>query len=135
MVTSGKSPMLMVLFILLALCMCQVAMRPAWGLDDPGIPNSLAVSETQYSGPNITLPGFPGPVEQLAMVWHPTTMTAALPLIIFLHGRHETCYQGSTVRLEYPCIAGFQLIPSYRGYDYLAQSLASNGYIVVSISA
>ena len=62
-------------------------------------------------------------------------MTAVYPLVIFLHGRHYTCYQGSTVELRYPCLPGYQSIPSYRGYDYLAKSLASNGYIVVSISA
>jgi hypothetical protein len=57
------------------------------------------------------------------------------PLIVFLHGRHATCYRGSMASLRWPCRANEQSIPSYQGYDYVAQTLASNGYIVVSISA
>jgi len=107
----------------------------AWAIDDPGVPGSLAVSSKEYYGSDISLPGFPGPVEVLAKVWHPTTMTTTYPLVIFLHGRHNTCYQGSSSGSAYPCPPGYQSIPSYRGYDYLANSLASNGYIVVSVSA
>lgn len=120
----------------LTLLVFQSLVLHVWALDDPGVPGPLAVSGKEYVGTNITLPGFPGPVEQQAVVWHPSNMTGnVFPLIILLHGRHVTCFQGSTVRLEFPCSAGFQSIPNYRGYDYLAQSLASNGYIVVSIGA
>ncbi|MGK5440545.1 hypothetical protein ACSNN7_01755 [Micromonospora sp. URMC 105] len=36
---------------------------------------------------------------------------------------------------RWPCAAGVPALPSYRGYDYLAQRLASHGFVVVSISA
>ncbi|MEW6298187.1 MAG: hypothetical protein AB1671_10660 [Thermodesulfobacteriota bacterium] len=105
---------------------------------DPGAQGPLAVTGRQYGSftPAYQPPGFPRPVEQLAVIWHPTNMgNNVFPLVIFLHGRHATCYQGSAVFLEFPCRPGSQPIPNYRGYDYLAQRLASHGYIVVSISA
>lgn len=36
---------------------------------------------------------------------------------------------------QWPCTPGTDQIPSYRGYDYLARSLASKGFVVVSIGA
>ncbi|MDN5650281.1 MAG: hypothetical protein L0G93_18395 [Acinetobacter sp.] len=43
--------------------------------------------------------------------------TKKFPIIIFLHGQHVTSD------------------PSYKGYDYLAKSLAEQGYVVMSIDA
>ena len=59
------------------------------------------------------------------------------PLIIFLHGRHATTYDPTTgyAFLEWPAQSGHLPIPNYRGYDYIGNILASQGYIVVSISA
>ncbi len=107
----------------------------AWAIDDPGVAGPLTANSQKYQGSDISLPGFPGPVEVLAKVWYPTKMTTAYPLVIFLHGKHDTCYQGSSSGSAYPCPPGYKSIPSYLGYDYLASSLAANGYIVVSISA
>ena len=132
---SGKRTVQRIILVALALCVFQSPWFAAGAIEDPGVMGPLTVASKQYTGPDITLPDFPGPVEQLAIVWHPTALSRAYPLVIFLHGRHETCYQNTTVNANYPCPSGFQPIPSYRGYDYLAQSLASNGYIVVSISA
>src|SRR3712207_7203125 len=42
-------------------------------------------------------------------------------LIVFLHGRHVTCYRGTTTALRWPCRTTEQPIPSYQGYDYIAQ--------------
>jgi hypothetical protein len=40
------------------------------------------------------------------------------------------------VLLQWPCTQkGSQSIPSYQGYDYFSNVLASHGYVVVSISA
>ena len=106
--------------------------------EDPGETGPLAVTSRQYGSfaPAYQPPEFPGHVEQLAVVWHPENMeNSPFPLILFLHGRHVTCYQGTTTRNAFPCPSGFQPIPNYRGYDYLAERLASHGYIVASISA
>ena len=54
---------------------------------------------------------------------------------MLLHGRHSTCHQGSQAGGGWPCAAGWETIPSFQGYDYLAENLASWGYIVVSVSA
>ena len=104
---------------------------------DPGTTGLYPVTREEYNYGNSAFhpTGFPINVELIASVHHPTIMTGPLPLIIFLHGRHATCYKGSTATLRWPCLSTEQPIPSYKGYDYIAQTLASNGYIVVSISA
>ena len=53
-----------------------------------------------------------------------------------MHGRHATCFVGGSALLQWPCTAkNSQSIPSYRGYDYVADVIASHGYVVVSVSA
>src|SRR4029079_10776857 len=80
--------------------------------------------------------GFPAAVEIRAVVWHPTDLTKGpYPIVIYLHGRHSTCFTGNSSFLEWPCAAGHQPILSFRGYDYSADPIASHGYFVVSISA
>lgn len=106
---------------------------------DPGSPGPFAVTREEYNfGDTAFAPtNFPGPVELNASVHYPTNLSGGpLPLIILLHGRHATCFQGDGAQfLEWPCAMGRQPIPSYKGYDYVAQILASHGYIVVSIGA
>lgn len=41
----------------------------------------------------------------------------------------------SKVLNQWPCAPGTPALPSYRGFDYLAQDLASHGFVAVSISA
>jgi hypothetical protein len=105
---------------------------------DTGVPGPLAVTREEYSFGDtaFTPPGFPGPVELTASVHSPTDLSGGpFPLIVFLHGRHVTCFDGSSVFLQWPCSPPRQPIPSFKGYDYVAEILASHGYIVVSISA
>lgn len=123
----------LVLFLLLAGSILATAQIP-----DPGTTGPYAVTREEYNYGNSAFrpTGFPIFVELLASVHRPTNLTAGpFPLIIFLHGRHATCYRNSTATLRWPCLSTEQPIPSYKGYDYIAQTLASNGYIVVSISA
>lgn len=66
-----------------------------------------------------------------------------LPLIVMLHGNHGTCGIGSHPRrddsCEYTfsgtCPSGYVVTPNHEGYDYLANNLASWGFIVASINA
>lgn len=105
---------------------------------DPGTTGPYAVTREEYTYGNLafTPSNFPSAVELTASVHHPTDMTnGPFPMIVFLHGRHATCYRGTTASLRWPCMSNQQPIPSYQGYDYIASVLASNGYIVVSISA
>ena len=106
---------------------------------DPGTPGPLAVTREEYNfGDTAFTPtNFPGPVELLASVHYPTSLSGGpFPVIVFLHGRHATCFVGGTALLQWPCTANnSHPIPSYKGYDYISEVLASHGYVVVSISA
>lgn len=81
--------------------------------------------------------------ELWAQVWRPEG-PGPYPLVIFLHGNHGTC--GRQVgdirvddRVDYTysgtCPSGYVVTPNHRGYDYLAQTLAGYGFVVVSINA
>jgi hypothetical protein len=106
---------------------------------DPGTPGPLTVTREEYNfGDTAFQPtDFPGPVELLASIHYPANLPAGpYPVILFMHGRHATCFVGGSALLQWPCTANnSQPIPSYRGYDYVAEALASNGYVVVSVSA
>ena len=106
---------------------------------DPGSSGPLAVTREEYDfGDTAFTPtNFPGPVELAGSVHYPTALSGGpFPFIVLLHGRHATCFQGGGAQfLEWPCSPGRESIPSYKGYDYLSERLASNGYIVISISA
>jgi hypothetical protein len=116
-----------------------VVAAPALFAADPTAPGPFAVTREEYNfGDTAFNPtSFPGPVELLASVHHPTDLTnGPFPLIVFLHGRHATCFNGQGAAfLEWPCSAGRTPIPSYQGYDYVASLLASQGYFVISVSA
>jgi len=107
---------------------------------DPGTPGPLAVTREEYDfGDTAFQPtNFPGPVELRASIHYPASLSGGpFPLIVLLHGRHETCFtgSGSSATLEWPCTGNSQAIPSYKGYDYVSEVLASQGFVVVSISA
>lgn len=106
---------------------------------DPAAPGPLAVAREEYNfGETAFTPtNFPGPVELLGSVHYPAALAGGpFPVVIFLHGRHATCFTGGSAFLLWPCtLAGSQPIPSYQGYDYISAVLASHGYIVISISA
>jgi hypothetical protein len=120
----------------------RVAMVSAQ-LPDPGDPGPYGVTREEYNfGDQAFTPTAfanltpPARVEVLASVHYPTDLSAApFPLVLFLHGRHATCYREDTAFLQWPCTPPRQPIPSYQGYDYATELLASHGYIVVSISA
>jgi hypothetical protein len=113
------------------------------------------------SGPTLNAnPAAPGPDKYMTAVYNFGTQAIALaniggirgevqgkiylpagggphPLVLFMHGRHSTCYNTTTNAAAnvWPCPAGDAEIPSYAGYDGAGDALASHGYTVVSISA
>lgn len=125
------------IFSLVVLIFCNGLVRAQ--VPDPGTPGPLAVTREEYNfGDTAFTPtNFPGPVELTASIHYPSSLSAGpYPLIVLLHGRHATCFVGGSALLQWPCTAnGSQSIPSYKGYDYLSEVLASHGYIVVSVSA
>lgn len=127
--------------LILLVLICSVNKTYAQTTPDPGLPGTYAVSYATYDLGDLvfTDPSFPNPMEVRGSVHYPTLLSSGpFPVLIFMHGRHETSYQTSNpsnTALEWPCSAGYQSITSFEGYDYLAQQMASHGYIVISISA
>lgn len=127
-------------FSMAVLFLVTAGVRTGFGqIPDPGAPGSLVVTREEYNfGDTAFTPSnFPGPVELLASIHYPTNLSGGpFPVIVFLHGRHATCFKGGSQLLQWPCTTnGSQPIPSYKGYDYVSEVLASHGYVVVSISA
>ncbi|MET7756464.1 alpha/beta hydrolase [Streptomyces sp. NPDC005389] len=103
------------------------------------------------------LPGTGEPVEIAGTVHYPTDLgTAPRPLVVQLHGWHETCadraaeqarsaaeraedweaFAAASAKLfSWPCAPGTRPIANDRGYDYLGEQLARRGFVVVSIRA
>src|SRR5258706_1358925 len=83
------------------------AVAPSLFADDPTAPGPFAVTREEYNfGDTAFTPtDFPGPVELLASVHHPTDRPGApFPLIVFLHFRHATCFNGQGAPFpEWPC--------------------------------
>ncbi|WP_154402908.1 hypothetical protein [Nocardioides speluncae] len=110
---------------------------------DPGVPGNLPITTSNYTLPGIQLGGMPEKVEMVGHVVKPAASAASddHPLVLFLHGRHEFCYQPKGGATEggggdgWPCENGLKPIPSQLGYDYAQRLLASQGYVTVSIAA
>ncbi len=110
--------------------------------DDPSLPGTYAIGSTTYNDPAVTIPavGVWGPpplpirgntmsgtlsLPLTAEVRYPADMAGAnvpvsatkpnYPLVVMMHGQHTTAD------------------PSYQGYNYLLDHLASQGFIAVSI--
>ncbi|BCJ48496.1 hypothetical protein GCM10010168_64390 [Actinoplanes ianthinogenes] len=105
---------------------------------DPGVKGPYSTTSGEYTLPGVHLTGYPTPIEMQAVVVGPTNAPGKRPLALFLHGRHWTCFSGDdfgSISAEWPCPAGSEAVPSYRGYRQAQELLASQGYVTVSISA
>jgi len=106
------------------------------------------VASAEYRFPAATDPDILS--DRMTEIWAKMTypkdigsVSSKAPLIIMLHGNHSTCGTGSNPRndnsCEYTnsgtCPTGYVPVPSHAGYDYLAENLASWGFIVASINA
>ncbi len=96
----------------------------------------------------------PASIDPLVVAQHPTDVRGQLyvpkgsgpfPLVVFLHGNHGTCgkvWKAGEPRVDNEslltngkCPGGYDEVRNHLGYDYLAQHLASHGYVVASINA
>ena len=81
-------------------------------------------------------PGFESKIELAAVVHHPTRLAAGpFPIVLFMHGYHFPCFSGADTIFAWPCPDGYEPLPHDAGYDYIAERLASWGFIVASVSA
>ena len=110
---------------------------------DPGLMGTHTVIKAEYDLGDLAYAppaaaAFPSNMEVRGSVHYPTDLSSGpFPVILFLHGRHETCWNTTdfSTNSDWPCPTGWQSITSYEGYDYVAQTMASHGYIVISISS
>jgi hypothetical protein len=87
--------------------------------------------------------GFEHTVEDVAELTYPATETGDVvagrhPVVIILHGMHTPCARKGPRVTPIPWWCDereSRPVPSYRGYRYLADTLASQGRVVVSVSA
>ncbi|MFD3942122.1 alpha/beta hydrolase [Streptomyces sp. NPDC058579] len=144
-----------------ALVLPQALAGTAASAATPGVPaqGTKGVGSVTYNlgDQAYRLPGTGEPVEIAATVHYPKDLgTTPRPLVVQLHGLHETCadrsaeadrtaaekagdwdaYAAADKKLfSWPCAPGIRPIANDRGYDYLGEKLARNGFIVVSIRA
>lgn len=118
-----------------AVVMAMVLAAPTSSAADHGI--SIRKVEYSLGDRAFQVPGFHstpgGPVADLeltAVVHAPRTLVGKRPLVLLAHGHWKPCRSDEWV---WPCPAG-DAFPSYRGYDYLAEELARQGFVVVSVS-
>ena len=77
------------------------------------------------------------------VVRHPVDLSAGpYPLVVFMHGNHGNCRPPSLdediceTRTTHECqTLGFLTSPNAEGYVYLQETLASQGFVTVSVSA
>ncbi|GMA33401.1 S-layer homology domain-containing protein [Litorihabitans aurantiacus] len=110
---------------------------------DPTAPGEFTVARADYDlgDQAVDLQDIGGQKGEVrAAVYYPQQAAGERPVVVFLHGRHTSCANPTPSTPipnpgRYPCAEGLVDIPSYLGYDAPAETLASNGYVVVSISA
>lgn len=105
---------------------------------DPAAIGPYATRRRTYALEGLTIAGYPAAIEVVGEVTEPMGRAGAAPLVLLLHGRHSTCYRGGPdgeSSGDWPCPAGWKPVPSHTGYRYIADVLASQGYLVVSIAA
>jgi hypothetical protein len=104
---------------------------------DPGISGKYKTTSFKYALPSVTIPGYQQKIEMRGNVVAPVGAKGRRGVVLFLHGRHITCYTpgGEDVSIDWPCAGGQKSIPSYLGYTAQQKLLASQGFVSVSISA
>ena len=123
------------------------SMLAAFGAEAATGPLAVATGSYKFTARNEPLVATDRKVDLWAEVYRPAELGARpAPLLVFLHGNHGTCGrfdagQGVRVddRTDYTdtgkCPNGYEVTPNHLGYGYLAEELASWGYVVVSINA
>ncbi len=149
-----RKSVVFVVFFFLSFMIQPLSGASVSDVTDPG---PMAVTSAEYKLPAGFDPvvlgvadEFPFPfrlqTELWARVYRPSPTPNNSPLLVFLHGNHATCGRDAgagqgrlDINVQYTidgtCPPGYVPVPSHDGYAYLAERLASHGYIVVSINA
>jgi len=103
---------------------------------------ALGVTDDSYQLEDQSVAGVPFDTTLYGVVRHPTNLEdGPYPLVVFLHGNHGNCRPADgedqcETRQVHECQDGrFTTTPNAEGYVYLQETLASLGYVTVSLSA
>lgn len=125
----------------------QAMIKAGTGAQGAPVVPDVASTSSEYKFPaSIDAEVLPDVATELwARVYRPTTLLSGVryPVLVFLHGNHATCGHSSNPRIDDncqytvdgTCPAGYVVTPNHQGYAYVANQMASAGYIVVSINA
>jgi len=103
---------------------------------DPGVLGSDSTAYLEYNLGDTILPSWEGDAtEVIGRVHFPIDLSDNSRVLLFMHGRHGTCYDGESTKVIWPCSINQDTIRNYQGYSYFAEHMASHGYVVISISA
>ena len=113
---------------------------------DPLAAGPFAVERMVYDdGPAVVGSGTIPPryvVEARGVIHLPVGAPGPRPLIVLLHGRHNTCTFAGRHEIDFvsmppacPETPASEPRDSYLGYEYLGRNLASHGYVVDSVDA
>jgi len=107
---------------------------------DPGVGGANEITSSDYTLPGFLASQMPRRVEMVGHVVRPADgeLSEDAPLVLFLHGRHEFCYNPGDpddFGFSWPCRKPMRPVPSQLGFDYVQRLLASQGYVTVSIAA
>jgi dienelactone hydrolase len=110
---------------------------------DPAILGSHTVTTIEYdAGSTVVSDPSDGLTysEELQGALYVPSGTGPFPVVLLLHGRHDTCTYATLADFvgppaTCPDTAVTRNIRSYQGYAYLGSNLASHGYLVASVSA
>ena len=96
-----------------------------YNLGDAAITQSIFPEDSRFRNMPVRLNG---------VISVPQSGNGSFPVVVILHGNHPGCPvpEGDTVD-RWPCDPDLEQ-PNYRGFGYLAQELASRGYIALSLN-
>jgi hypothetical protein len=125
-----------------SLLLLTLALAPLAAQTDPAAAGPLAVTQRDYKLSAVPLPAVAYPIDMWGTAWYPEDLSRGpYPLVLMLHGNHGICrFAGTQVDLStttFPpnCPPDQIQTPNHSGYAYIAQRLASHGYIVASVNA
>ncbi len=132
--------------LILGACCCSTA--SAASIPDPTLPGPDTVTKVEYYGGSVMMSAPNANGSATAAFQHPLDGALFYPngpgpfdVVILIHGNHADCLTATgseTTPSQSNCATaapGNVPLLNYEGYDYLADNLASHGFIVLSLDA
>ncbi len=135
------------ILLTVALVGCSSASAASVTIPDPTLPGPDAVTKVEYYGGSVLLSAPSSNGTATAAFQQPLDGALFYPsgpgpfdAVVLIHGNHSDCLTAlgaETTPSSANCAStpGNTPLLNYEGYDYLAQNLASHGFVVISIDA